>query len=200
VTLVVRPKLTLNRNNNHYFQNYLVPLPLGHLPQRGFRASEHLLRKAFNWFDKQVADYSSGTAGDAGRRLAQFTEDLSDCLFFTIITVTDVAQCLQGVRDPQRSRRAAVHHRLAEELLVLVLATESQNRRDTLFNGAKLASTTRRPSNPSALRVVFNVGPTSHVLIQTAHKPARDAKRTPNRFCSRIEHKATSFHNGGANN
>ncbi len=47
-------KLTLNRNN-HYFQTYLVPL--GYLPQRGFRASEHLLRKAFEWFDKRVAEY-----------------------------------------------------------------------------------------------------------------------------------------------
>ncbi len=55
VTLVARPKLTLNRNNNHYFQTYLVPL--GYLPQRGFRASEHLLRKAFEWFDKRVAEY-----------------------------------------------------------------------------------------------------------------------------------------------
>ena len=36
VTLVSRSKLTLNRNNNHYFQTYL--LPFGYLPQRGFRA------------------------------------------------------------------------------------------------------------------------------------------------------------------
>ena len=44
ITLIPRSKLTLNRNNNDYFQNYLIPL--GHLPQRGFRASEHLLRKS----------------------------------------------------------------------------------------------------------------------------------------------------------
>lgn len=49
VTLIARPKLTLNRNNNNYYQTYLVPLE--RLPQRGFRASEHLLRKAFEWFD-----------------------------------------------------------------------------------------------------------------------------------------------------
>ena len=55
VTLVARARLTLNRNNNSYFQDYLVPL--GHLPQRGFRASEHLLRKAFEWFDRRVAEY-----------------------------------------------------------------------------------------------------------------------------------------------
>jgi len=87
VTLVAHPKLILNRNNNNYFQNYLVPL--GHLPQRGFRASEHLLRKAFEWFDKQVAAFLKNSTGDEGKRLAQLVENISDRLFFTIITVTD---------------------------------------------------------------------------------------------------------------
>lgn len=88
VTLISRSKLTLNRNNNDYFQNYLVPL--GHLPQRGLRASEHLLRKAFEWFDKQVQDYlKKSGSGNEGQRLAQLVEDLSDHLFFTVITVTD---------------------------------------------------------------------------------------------------------------
>lgn len=87
VTLVARPKLSLNRNNNNYFQTYLVPL--GHLPQRGFRASEHQLRKAFEWFDKRVADYLKNSTGDEGMRLAKLVEDISDRLFFTVITVTD---------------------------------------------------------------------------------------------------------------
>lgn len=87
VTLVARPKLTLNRNNNTYYQNYLVAL--GHLPKRNMRASEHLLRKAFEWFDRQVTSHLKSTAGDEGKRLAQLIEDVSDRLFFTIITVTD---------------------------------------------------------------------------------------------------------------
>ncbi len=87
VTLVARPKLSLNRNNNGYYQTYLVPL--GHLPQRGFRASEHLLRKAFEWFDKKVAAYLKESTGDEGMRLAKLVEDISDRLFFTVITVTD---------------------------------------------------------------------------------------------------------------
>lgn len=45
VTLVPRTKLSLNRNNDAYYRDYLVPLQ--QLPQRGRRASEHLLRKAF---------------------------------------------------------------------------------------------------------------------------------------------------------
>ena len=87
VTLVSRPKLTLNRNNNSYYQDYLVPL--GNLPQRGFRASEHLLRKAFEWFDRHVAEWLKKISASEGRRLAQLVEDMSDRLFFTVITVTD---------------------------------------------------------------------------------------------------------------
>jgi hypothetical protein len=87
VTLVSRPKLTLNRNNNAYYQNYIVPL--GHLPVRGFRSSEHSLRKAFEWFDKRVTEWIRKASGEEGKRLAQLVEDISDRLFFTIITVTD---------------------------------------------------------------------------------------------------------------
>lgn len=87
VTFVPRSKLTLNRNNDHYFQTYLVPL--GHLPVRGFRASEHGLRKAFEWFEKRVRDHVTKAGPDQGVTLAQFIESLSDKLFFTVITVTD---------------------------------------------------------------------------------------------------------------
>ncbi len=91
VTLVTRSKLTLNRNNDNYFQTYIVPL--GHLPQRGFRASEHSLRKAFEWFEKRVRDYGRQQAarfnGEEGVALASLIETMSDRLFFTVITVTD---------------------------------------------------------------------------------------------------------------
>ncbi|MFH0938505.1 MAG: DUF262 domain-containing HNH endonuclease family protein [Planctomycetota bacterium] len=86
VTLVSQTKLTLNRNNENYYQTYLVPL--GHLPQRGFRASEHLLRKAFEWFEKRVRDYVKDSK-DEGMTLAQLVETMSDRLFFTVINVTD---------------------------------------------------------------------------------------------------------------
>jgi len=87
VTLVSRSKLMLNRNNDDYFQTYIVPL--GHLPVRGFRASEHSLRKAFEWFEKRVTDHVAKTGDDEGVALAQFVESMSDKLFFTVITVTD---------------------------------------------------------------------------------------------------------------
>lgn len=87
VTLVTRSKLTLNRNNDSYFQTYLVPL--GHLPVRGFRASEHSLRKAFEWFEKRVREYAKKSVGDEGVALASLVETMSDRLFFTVISVTD---------------------------------------------------------------------------------------------------------------
>jgi Protein of unknown function DUF262/Protein of unknown function (DUF1524) len=87
VTLITRSKLTLNRNNNQYFQNYLVPL--GHLPVRGFRASEHSLRKAFEWYEKRVREHARKHAEEEGVALASLVETMSDRLFFTVISVTD---------------------------------------------------------------------------------------------------------------
>lgn len=85
VTLIPRSKLTLNRNNNAYYQDYIVPLQ--RLPQRGLRASEHLLRRSFEWFYKKIGDVY-GVAKN-GVVLAKFVDDLADRLFFTVITVTD---------------------------------------------------------------------------------------------------------------
>ena len=85
VTLIPRVKLALNRNNDGYYRDYLVPL--GALPQRNLRVSEQLLRRAYQWFERKVQE-AYGNAGDGGI-LAQFVESLSDKLFFTVITVTD---------------------------------------------------------------------------------------------------------------
>ncbi len=89
VTLVTRSKLTLNRNNDRYYQNYLVPLA-SPLPQRGFKASEHALRHAFEWFEKRISAHlkSSGST-DPGKTIAQLVDGMSDKLFFTVITVSD---------------------------------------------------------------------------------------------------------------
>lgn len=87
VSLATKSKLTLNRNNDSYFQQYLVPLQ--RLPQRRLRLSEQSLRKAFEWFDQRVEEYLRAHPGDQGTHLAQFVEDMSDRLFFTVINVTD---------------------------------------------------------------------------------------------------------------
>lgn len=85
VTLIARSKLTLNRNNDAYYKDYLVPLQ--RLPKRGLRASEHLLRKAFEWYSKKVSETYGGQRD--GAALARFIDELADKLFFTVITVTD---------------------------------------------------------------------------------------------------------------
>ena len=66
VSLVSRSKLTLNRNNDRFYHNYLVPLK--HLPQRGLNALEHLLRRAFLWFKERgdmVCDKGTYVDGNA---------------------------------------------------------------------------------------------------------------------------------------
>ena len=83
VSLVPSSKLTLNRHNDRFYQNYLVPLES--LPQRGLNASEQLLRRAFLWFRARIKDRS----GDDGESVARFVDVAVDKLFFTIITVTD---------------------------------------------------------------------------------------------------------------
>lgn len=86
VSLVPRSKLELNRHNNRFYQTYLVPLEK--LPQRGLNASEHLMRKAFNYFKERIKE-QAGTTAESGKKLAVFIESLVDKLFFTVITVTD---------------------------------------------------------------------------------------------------------------
>jgi hypothetical protein len=88
ITLTTRSKLTLNRNSDHYYQTYMVPLQKT-LPVRGFRASEHALRKAFEWFNSRVQTFTNQAAGDPGVALATLLETMSDRLFFTAINVTN---------------------------------------------------------------------------------------------------------------
>ena len=87
VTLVAQPKLKLNRNNDNYFQTYLVPL-VPSLPRRGFRRSEHDMRKAFEWFDRRFRDYLQDE-DDPGLAVVRLIDGMSDKLLFTVITVTD---------------------------------------------------------------------------------------------------------------
>jgi Protein of unknown function (DUF1524)/Protein of unknown function DUF262 len=67
-------------------------VPLAALPQRGFKASEHAMRKASDWFEKKVLDFAKATTdvdGDTGVALARLLESICDKLFFTVITVSD---------------------------------------------------------------------------------------------------------------
>lgn len=87
VTLITRNKLSLNRNNDAYYRDYLVTLA-DHLPQRGFPASTHAMRKGFEWFERRLRDHVKQES-DPGMALARFIDTMSDKLFFTVITVAD---------------------------------------------------------------------------------------------------------------
>jgi hypothetical protein len=87
VTLTARNKLSLNRNNDAYYHDYLVTLA-DHLPQRGFPASTHAMRKGFEWFERKLREHTKGVS-NVGMALAQFIDTMSDKLFFTVITVAD---------------------------------------------------------------------------------------------------------------
>lgn len=85
VTLIPKSKLNLNRNNNNLYQRYLVPLEVA--PKRNLKTTEHLMRKAFDWFYNVVQGRYAETK--SGQVYAQFIDDLSDKLFFTVITVNN---------------------------------------------------------------------------------------------------------------
>jgi len=87
-TLVVKTKLSLNRNNDDYFKNHLVEL--GHLPSRNIKPSERSLRKCFEFFDRHLLElFNSSSQKDGGAFFAAFANKISDHLFFTQITVSD---------------------------------------------------------------------------------------------------------------
>lgn len=87
VTLAQRSRLTLNNNNDEYFQNYLIPLD--HLPRIGCTESELKLCNAFEWFEMKIGEYARNAGGDEGVALASLVESMSDKLFFTVISVTN---------------------------------------------------------------------------------------------------------------
>lgn len=84
VTLIPRSKLKLNKHNDSFYQNYIIPLQQP--PQRGLNYSEKLIKKAFEWFVDRVAKDISNSEG---AELARFIDMVADKLFFTVITVTD---------------------------------------------------------------------------------------------------------------
>ena len=74
----------MNRNNNPFYQNYLIPLEQL-LRKQGLNSSENLLRQAFFWLKDRMRKQ---TPGD-GVAVARLVDALVDRLFFTVITVTD---------------------------------------------------------------------------------------------------------------
>lgn len=82
VSLSFKNKLTLNRNNDAYFTNYLCRLKSP--PQRKVKASEKLLGEALDYFTEELKREANF---NTGRDIAEFVENIADKLVFTTITV-----------------------------------------------------------------------------------------------------------------
>jgi hypothetical protein len=82
VTLDYDNLLTLNRNNNPYFCDYI--LKLGDLKARNLTATEKLMRSCFEYYEqKLIGKFSSG------KEYASFIQSVADGLHFTQIVVND---------------------------------------------------------------------------------------------------------------
>lgn len=85
-TLITTSKLNLNRNNDTFYQRYLVPLE--NIPKRGLQTSEMLMGSAFNWFVNTIRKYLKNST--QGTDFARIIEEASDKIFFTIIITDEV--------------------------------------------------------------------------------------------------------------
>ena len=82
LTLTSVNKLVLNRNNDHFYRTYLSTLQ--EMPKRGLKASEKLLKSAFETFKAYL-----GAQYKTAEELVVFVDNLVNNIFFTVITVTD---------------------------------------------------------------------------------------------------------------
>jgi uncharacterized protein with ParB-like and HNH nuclease domain/ribosomal protein S17E len=83
VSLVSDTKLQLNRHNNDYFKNYIIPFSSHH--RRNLSYSNKLLKKAFDYFYDNI----NKEIGDDGTQIITFIDQIVDILFFTKISVSD---------------------------------------------------------------------------------------------------------------
>lgn len=74
--------LVLNRNNDSYYKEYIVKL--GELKLRNTSYTEKLMKKCFEWYEKQLNNKFK-----TGREYAEFITYIVDNLHFTIIRVSD---------------------------------------------------------------------------------------------------------------
>ena len=82
VSLVTHAKLTLNRNNDDFYRNFICPLEI--LPLRGLTKSQKSLAEAVKYFNGRITETIDI---EDGASIAQFLESLFDKLLFTTISV-----------------------------------------------------------------------------------------------------------------
>lgn len=82
VTLEYDNILVLNRNNDGYYKEYIVKL--GELKLRNTTYTEKLMKKCFEWYERQLTNKFK-----TGREYAEFITYIVDHLYFTIIKVNN---------------------------------------------------------------------------------------------------------------
>ena len=82
VTLDYDNLLTLNRNNNPYFSDYI--LKLGNLRTRNLTTTEKLMKRCFEYYEGKLSKKF-----ESGREYASFIQEVADRLYFTQIVVSD---------------------------------------------------------------------------------------------------------------
>ena len=82
VTLDYDNLLTLNRNNNSYFCDYIVKL--GDLKARNLTTTEKLMRSCFEYYEQRLIGKFNN-----GKEYASFIQSVADGLHFTQIVVND---------------------------------------------------------------------------------------------------------------
>ncbi|MEI7669269.1 MAG: DUF262 domain-containing protein, partial [Pseudomonadota bacterium] len=86
-TLIEKPHLILNYNNDFYFRDQIIPLKP--LSKNRLKESEKRIAEGFKWFDKMVAEYIKDIAGDKGDAIATLIDKINRLMFFTVIEVSD---------------------------------------------------------------------------------------------------------------
>ena len=90
VSLLLVNRLTLNRNNNGFFQTYLSELQQP--PVRKINRSNRLIGKALEYFRQRLKEaVSDQDQKDSGKQIARLIENMANRLYFTTITVDDKA-------------------------------------------------------------------------------------------------------------
>ncbi len=83
VSLQLKHKLNLNRNNDRHFKTYLCEL--SHPPVRNINRSEKLMGEALRYFQSQIKDHFNNQV--KGEEVARLVESTVKSLIFTTITV-----------------------------------------------------------------------------------------------------------------
>ena len=161
VSLVSRPKLTLNRQTDDFFQTKIVPLVVEANP-RNRNASEKQLLKAFLFFCGRLEKKFAGASADtnAGEMLASFLEKIVDRLLFTRITVSDELNAFK-VFETLNARGVRLSSTdLVKNYLFSVVDATSQNKNDEIkaleMQWARIIDNLDGEDFPMFLRVFWN--------------------------------------------